>query len=72
MENGWLNSRLNGKLCPAWPPWMPNLDQSRGMFRRAIDTLDPPHWFDAWPDNDHRSRLVLIAPLTNSRQGREL
>lgn len=23
-------------------------------------TLYPPHWFDAWPDADHRSRLVFI------------
>ena len=23
-------------------------------------TLYPPRWFDAWPDTDHRSRLVFI------------
>jgi G3E family GTPase len=23
-------------------------------------TLYPPHWFESWPDEDHRSRLVFI------------
>jgi cobalamin synthesis protein cobW-like protein len=23
-------------------------------------TLYPPHWFDSWPDEDRRSRLVFI------------
>ena len=47
VESGCLNRRLQHGPGSAWPPWMPNLDQSRGMFHRAIDTLYPPRWFDA-------------------------
>ena len=58
-----MNKRLQHGPGSAWPPWMPNLDQSRGMFHRAIDTLYPPRWFDilagALPDHFVAGDLVV-------------
>jgi G3E family GTPase len=35
-------------------------DAGPAAIHAVQHTLYPPHWFDSWPDEDHRSRLVFI------------
>jgi G3E family GTPase len=35
-------------------------DAGPAVIHAVQHTLYPPRWFDAWPDADHRSRLVFI------------
>jgi G3E family GTPase len=35
-------------------------DNGPAAIHAVQHTLYPPHWFDAWPNPDHRSRMVFI------------